>query len=41
MPICVVKSQTLSPLASDIEKQFPHHPLNVPFTSGVENGSVT
>ena len=41
IPSKVVKSQILSPSASDIEKQFPHHPLNVPFTSGVENGSVT
>jgi len=26
-----VMSQTLSPLASDIGIQVPHHPLNVPF----------
>ena len=34
-------SQTLSPSASDIAQQFPHHPLKVPLTSGVANAVVT
>ena len=37
----ICKCQILSPSASAICQQFPHHPLKIPLTSGMVNDCVT